>query len=174
MTTPASDETLLIGEIVAPFGTRGQVKLKAVTDQIEHLRRRVRTVYVGAQRQPYTLKHVIAHKPGLLVLTLSGVSTRDEAENLRGSEVAILESEAAPLGEDEYFIHQLYGLEVVDEAGAPIGTVREVLETGANDVLVVAREGQPDALIPVIHDVVQEFDFPQKRVVIRPIAGLLG
>lgn len=164
---------MLIGEIVGPFGTRGQVKLKAVTDQIEHLRRRVRTVYVGAKRQSYTLKQVIAHKPGLLVLTLSGVSTRDEAENLRSSEVAILERDAAPLGEDEYFIHQLYGLAVVDEAGAPIGTVREVLETGANDVLVVAREGKPDALIPVIRDVIQQFDFTEKRVVIRPLEGLL-
>lgn len=173
MTTPAPEEYLLIGEIVGPFGTRGQVKLKAVTDQIEHLRRRVRTLYVGAKRQSYTLRQVIVHKPGLLVLTLSGVGTRDEAENLRGSEVAILERDAAPLGEDEYFIHQLYGLQVVDEAGAPIGTVREVLETGANDVLVVAREGKPDALIPVIRDVIQQFEFAEKRVVIRPIEGLL-
>lgn len=165
---------LLIGEITSPFGIHGQVKVRALTDNVEHLRRRIRTVYVGPERREYQLKRVLAHKPGVLVLTLGGVTTRDEADSLRGSEVAIPEREAAPLGEDEYFIHQLYGLKVVDEAGDEIGTVREVMETGANDVLVVAREGKADALIPVIRDVVVSLDIPSGRVTIRPLEGLLS
>ncbi|HEU4328466.1 MAG TPA: ribosome maturation factor RimM [Roseiflexaceae bacterium] len=173
MTTPAPEEYLLIGEIVGPFGTHGQVKLKAITDQVEHLRRRIRTVYIGPQRQSYRLQRVVEHKPGMLVLNLVGLTTRDEAEALRGNEVAILEREAAPLDQDEYFVHQLYGLAVFSEAGEAIGTVREVMQTGANDVLVVAREGKPDGLIPVIRDVIVELDIPNNRVVIRLLEGLL-
>jgi len=104
---------------------------------------------------------------------LSGVTTPEEAENLRGAEVAIRERDAAPLEADEYFIHQLYGLTVVVEDGAEIGRVREVIETGANEVLIVARLGQPDALIPMIHDVVQDLDIAGGRVVVRLIEGLL-
>jgi 16S rRNA processing protein RimM len=171
--SPSPDDTILIGQIVSSFGVRGQVKMKALTANIDHLRRRIRTLYVGPKLQPYTLKALFEHKPGLLILTLDGVTTREQADDLRGSEVSILEREAAPLEEGEYFIHQLYGLEVVNEQGEPIGKVREVLETGANDVLIVSRPGKPDALIPMIHDVVQELDIARGRVVIRPMPGLL-
>ena len=171
--TPTPDNTILIGQIVAAFGVRGQVKMKAITDQVDHLRRRVRTLYVGPKLQEYTLKSLIEHKPGLLILTLANVTTREQAEDLRGQDVAILESQAAPLEEGEYFIHQLYGLTVVSDQGEEIGKVRDVLETGANDVLVVARPGKSDGLIPMIHDVVQELDVAGGRVIVHVLEGLL-
>ncbi|MBK9713125.1 MAG: 16S rRNA processing protein RimM [Kouleothrix sp.] len=170
---PSPEETLLIGQIVAAFGVRGQVKMKSFTEHVEHLRRRIRTLYLGPKQQPYTLSSLIEHKPGLLILTLGGVTTREAAEGLRGQEVAILEREAAPLEEGEYFIHELYGLAVVSDAGETIGTVREVIETGANEVLVVSRPGLSDGLIPMIHDVVQELDLAGRRVVVHVIPGLL-
>jgi 16S rRNA processing protein RimM len=171
--SPSPDDTILIGRIVASFGVRGQVKMKAITANVDHLERRIRTLYIGPKLQPYTLKGLFEHKPGLLILSLDGVTTREQADDLRGSDVSILEREAAPLEEGEYFIHQLYGLEVVGEQGEPIGKVREVLETGANDVLVVSRPGKPDGLIPMIHDVVQDLDFANGRVIVRLIPGLL-
>ncbi|MBS1968000.1 MAG: 16S rRNA processing protein RimM [Chloroflexi bacterium SZAS-1] len=171
--SPSPENTMLIGQIVAAFGVRGQVKMRAITDQIEHLRRRIRTIYLGPKFQEYALKGLIEHKPGLLILTLAGVTTREQAEELRGQDVSILENQAAPLEEGEYFIHQLYGLKVVSDTGEDIGTVREVLETGANDVLVVKRPGKTDGLIPMIHDVVQELDTTSGRVVVHVLPGLL-
>jgi 16S rRNA processing protein RimM len=173
MMTPAPDELLIIGRIVAPFGVRGQVKLRAVTDRPDHLQRHVRTVYVGAARTPYQLVHVIQHKPGLLILTLKDVTSRDAAEELRNTEVSIRERDAAPLDAGEYYIHELYGLRVETTEGVVVGQVREILETGANEVLIVARPGQSDALIPMIHDIVQELDLAGKRLVIQPMEGLL-
>ena len=171
--SPKTDDYLLIGEVVAPFGIHGQVKVKSYTDHVEHLSRRIRTVYLGPKRQSYSLKGVLEHKPGLLILSLGGVTTRKQAEDMRRFEVAILEHEAAPLDEGEYFIHQLYGLTVVTEDGTEIGKVREVLETGASEVLVVTREGQPDGLIPMIHDVVQDLDIAGGRIVVHLLEGLL-
>jgi 16S rRNA processing protein RimM len=167
------DDTLLIGAIVAPFGLRGQVKMRSYTDQVEHLRRNIRSVFLGPNRKEYQLRDVLEHKPGLLVLSLGGVTTREQSEALRGCEVAIREQEAAPLEPDEYFIHQLYNLAVVTEDGTAIGRVREVIETGANEVLVVARPDQADALIPMIHDVVLDLDLAGGRVVVRLLEGLL-
>src|SRR4051812_45235037 len=99
--SPTPDNTILIGQVVAAFGVRGQVKMKAITDRIDHLKRRVRRLYIGPKLQAYTLKGLLEHKPGLLILTLADVTTREQADDLRGQEVAILESEAAPLEEGE-------------------------------------------------------------------------
>jgi 16S rRNA processing protein RimM len=173
MTAENLDDLLLIGMIAAPFGVKGELKMKSLTDRPEQLGRRIRTIFVGKARTPRTIVKAYEHKPGLIVLSLQGVSDRDAAEELRGEEIYIKEADAAPLAEDEYFVHQLYGLRVLSDAGDEIGTVREVMTTGASDVLVVARKGQPDALIPVVRDFVAELDIPGGRVVIRPIEGLL-
>jgi 16S rRNA processing protein RimM len=121
----------------------------------------------------YRLLDVSFHKPGLLVLTLQGVTTRDKAEALRASEVFIHQDDAAPLEEDEYYLHDLAHLRVETTEGVDVGRVREVLQTGAHEVLVVARPGQPDALIPLIREVVKQLDIPGGRVVIQEMEGLL-
>lgn len=173
MTAENPDDLLLIGTVVAPFGVKGELKLKSLTDRPDLLGRRIRTIFVGKARTPHTIARAYEHKPGLVVLALQGVGDRDAAEELRGEEIYIREADAAPLAEGEYFVHQLYGLRVLGEDGDEIGTVREVLTTGANDLLVVARKGQPDALIPMVKDFVAELDIPGGKVVIRPIEGLL-
>lgn len=168
-----TDDFLLIGKIGMPFGIRGQVKLHAVTSRPEHLDK-LKTVYVGDKQVAHGLRRVIEHKPGLLLLTLSGIDDRNAAETLRGAEVFIRETDAAPLDEDEYFLHDLPGLQVETIAGAPLGTVKEVLETGANEVLVVTRPEGGEVLIPMIRDVVKSLDIPAKRLVVELIPGLLG
>jgi 16S rRNA processing protein RimM len=169
-----TEELLLIGQIGGPFGVRGQFKLKSFTDSPDHIARHVRTLFVGKDRAEYTLRRLSVHKPGLLIAELQGVSSRDAADELRGAEVYIRAADAAPLAADEYFLHDLVGLEVhtVDDTTA-LGKVREVLETGAGEVLVIARPGLSDALVPMVGDFIAELDIPGGKVVIRPIEGLL-
>lgn len=173
MSNPLPEEMLLIGRIVAVFGVQGQVKVRAITDKPDHVRRHIRTVYVGASLTPYQLSKVFMHKPGLMIMSFSGVTTREGAEALVNNDVSIREAEAAPLEADEYYIHQLYGLKVVTQDGSVLGEVRDILETGSNDVIVVARRGQSDALIPMIRDVINQIDFDAGRIVITPLEGLL-
>jgi len=167
-----TDDYLLIGTVGLPFGVRGQVKLHALTSRPEHLRR-VKTLFVGDQRVAYALKRAAEHKPNVLLLTLEGVNDRGAAETLRNQEVFIREADAAPLDEDEYFLHDLPGMAVETTSGQSIGTVKEVLETGANEVLVVTRVEGGEALIPMIRDVVKLLDIAGKRIVVEPIEGLL-
>jgi 16S rRNA processing protein RimM len=172
---PDPDELLLIGYVVAAFGMRGQFKLRAITDRPDYLQKRIRTIYIGTQYKytPYQLHNVFQHKPQLLVMTVQGITKREHAEDLRGAEVFILETDAAPLGTDEYYIHQLYNLRVETTEGAILGYVQEVIATGSNEVLVVRRPDQPDALIPMIHDVVQTLDVVGQRIIIRLLPGLV-
>jgi 16S rRNA processing protein RimM len=179
----APDELLLIGRITAAFGLRGHVKMRSLTDRPDYIEQHVKQVYLGtvsalaASRKvphytPYALHNISEHKPGILLLALEGVHTREQADTLRGAEVFIHQQDAAPLDEGEYYLHQLPGLRVETEAGEEIGYVREVLETGANEVLVVARPGEKEMLLPVIRDVVQELDIERGRVVVRLLEGL--
>lgn len=168
-----TEELLLIGTIVAPFGVRGQVKVKSVTDRPEHIARNVRQVLVGKERTPFTLRRLSEHKPGLLIAELQGVADRDAADELRGAEIYIRPADAAPLEQDEFFLHDVVGLAVELEDGQAIGKVREVLETGAGAILVIVRKGQPDALVPMVRDFIAVLDIAGGKVVIRPIEGLL-
>lgn len=167
------DDLLLIGYIAGPFGVRGQVKVKALTDRPDHIARHVRTLIIGKDRAEFTLKRLAEHKPGLLIADLQGVASREAADELRGAEIYIRAAEAAPLDADEFFLHDLPGLVVLTEDGQEIGKVREVLETGAGEILVITRPGQPDALVPMVRDFIVELDIPDGKVVIRPIEGLL-
>lgn len=172
-TQAGHDDFLLIGTIGVPFGIRGQVKLHALTSRPEHLSR-IKTLFIGEKFQPMQLRRVFEHKPNVFILTLQGIGDRNTAETLRGVEVFIPESEAAPLDEDEYFLHDLPGIVVETVAGEVVGTVKDVLETGANEVLVVTRPDESEVLIPMIRDVVKSLDIQGKRLVIEPIEGLLS
>lgn len=175
MTQPAvsaQDEFLLVGTIGVPFGIRGQVKLHVITSRPEHLSR-VKTIYLGEEHVPTLLKRAVEHQHAVLILTIAGISDRNAAEPLRGREVYIRAADAAPLDEDEYFLHDLPGLDVEATSGEIIGIVKEVIETGANDVLVVTRPDGGEALIPMIRDVIKSLDIAAKRIIIDPIQGLL-
>jgi 16S rRNA processing protein RimM len=167
-----SDEFLLVGTIGLPFGIKGQVKLHTVTNRPEHLIR-LKTVFLGDEHVATRLRRAAMHKHAVMILTLEGVDDRNAAETLRGTEVYIRQKDAAPLDEDEYFLHDLPGLQVETTAGEVLGTVSEVLETGANDVLVVKRTSGEEALIPMTREVVKSLDIDAKRVIIEPIQGLL-
>lgn len=166
------EDLLLVGQFTVPHGVRGQLKLHAITNRPEHLDR-VKTIYVGEELVAYRMQRAAIHKQTVLIVTLAGVTTREAAEELRGQEVYIRETDAPPLEADEYFLHDLPGLRVETEAGAQIGVVKEVIETGANDVLVVSRPDGGEALIPMIKDVIRSLDLPAGRVVITPLPGLL-
>ena len=157
---PSADQLLLVGTLSIPHGVHGQIKLFALT-ATERLRR-VKTVYIGENVERYRLQRIAEQKPGHLIVSLGGVASREAAEALRGQEMFIAESDAEPLGEDEYFLHDLPGLRVNTVGGEHIGVVREVIETGANEVLVVTRPGGGDALIPMIRDVVKRLDLAGK------------
>jgi 16S rRNA processing protein RimM len=168
-----ADDFLLVGTIGLPFGVRGQVKLHAITSRPEHLRR-LKTLYLGDDRLPIAVRGLTQQKPGILVLTLAGIDSRNAAENLRNVDVYIHPHDAAPLEEDEYYLHDLPGMQVETTSGELLGTVKEVLETGANEVLVVSRPEGGEVLIPMIRDVVKRLDVEQKQIVIEPMEGLLS
>lgn len=172
------DALLLVGRVVRAHGVRGEVKVLPETDDPDRLME-LDAVYIGKEpeqtaRYEVTGARAQPTKRGLLiVLQMAGVESREGAEALRGLPVFAREEDLPPLGEDEFFLHDLVGLHVETDAGEPVGTVRDVLEMPAHPVCVVAREGKADALIPAVPEFIAEVDLEAERLVIRPLEGLL-
>ena len=165
------EQYLKIGVITSPHGVHGEVKVFPTTDEPERFRR-LKKVYLddrgGDQREVSGVKFI----RNMAVLKLSGISSMDEAQKYRQRELFVSREDALPLAENEYYIVDLIGLEVFSE-GESIGTVREVLQTGANDVYAVDLAAGGEVLIPAIRDCILKVDIPGGRMDVHLLPGLL-
>jgi 16S rRNA processing protein RimM len=103
---------------------------------------------------------------------LEGIGDADAAEALRRGAVMVAAADLPPLGEGEFYYFQLAGAEVMLTDGRRLGTIEDIVSTGAHDVWVV-REGEREVLVPVISDVVKAMDLAARRVTIEAVPGLL-
>lgn len=156
---------MLIGEIAAPFGVRGEMKIDPFTDFPDRFKS-LRVLYVGPSRQPYEVEGARLQKQQV-VLKLAGIERPEQVDELRRREVFVPRSEAAALPAGHYYLDDLIGAQVVTSAGQPVGTLTDILRTGSNDVYVVA-DGGNEILIPAIKDAVTSVDVGERRVVIEP------
>lgn len=164
---------LVVGRIGRPHGVRGEVTVEVRTDDPE-LRFEAGAVLVTdpASVGPLTIESRRWHK-GVLLIGFAGVTSRDEAEELRNTMLVIDSSEVQPLDDpDEFYDHQLIGLSVVTVDGTAVGEVADVLHHG-QDLLVVRRPGAAEAYIPFVKPLVPEVDIQAGRLVVDPPPGLL-
>ncbi|HEX4360303.1 MAG TPA: ribosome maturation factor RimM [Pseudonocardia sp.] len=164
--------TVVVGRIGRAHGLTGEVSVLVRTDSPEQ-RFAPGTVFeLGAGRR-LTVAGTRWHK-GALLVRLDGVADRDAAELLRG-ELLTIDAAELPLPEDpdEFHDHQLVGLRAELADGALVGAVTDVVHGPAGELLVVAREGAADALVPFVRDIVPTVDLAAGRLVLTPPDGLL-
>lgn len=166
---PAEQQYFVIGQVVAPRGLRGEVKVRVETDDPGRFAD-LDDVYVGDRRERYAVVGSRLFK-GYALIMLEGVDDRDAAEELRGAVLYVRAEDALPLADGEYYFHQIEGLRVVDESGAELGRVSDVLTTGANDVYVIAGP-TGELLLPAIKDVILAIDIAGGTMTVRVPEGL--
>ena len=163
---------LAVGRVLRPHGVRGELKVGKLTTHPEHMSD-VETIYVGRDKRPYRLLGVRSHKKAML-MKLEGVAGREEAEDFRGELIYVSLGDAVPLETDEYYEHQIVGLQVETDTGERLGEIVETLTLpGANEVLIV-HGPRGELLIPVTEEVVVGFDLEEGRILVHPLPGLLG
>ena len=118
--------------------------------------------------RPQLRRPLLRPIPGAFAARLTGVATREEAEALKGTRLYAPRDRLPPLADDEFYHADLIGLAVVDTGGAPLGTVRAVLDHGAGDILEIARPGAPDLLLPFTRAAVPTVDLAARRIVADP------
>ena len=168
----AEPRFLAVARISKPHGVLGEVRVELMTDHPERFEW-LDDIFVGAKNPRRVPIVSVRYHQDVVLLKLEGYPTRTEAELLRGELLQVLESDAVPLEEGEYFLYQLIGAEVFTEQGQRLGKLIEILETGANNVFVVDNE-RSQYLIPDIPDVIREVDIANARLVIHPMPGLIA
>lgn len=167
---PERPTHLVVAQVLAPWGHRGEVRAEILTDFPKRFAGMER-IFVGDDLVPYRVQSARLHK-GNVVLKLEGIDNPDQAEHLRGELLYVPVEEAVPLGKDQYYQYQIMGLEVWTVEGRFLGRVTEILETGANDVYVAEQDGR-EVLIPAVAEVVQEVDLKRHRLMVKLLPGLL-
>jgi 16S rRNA processing protein RimM len=159
-----------VGRIGSTHGVKGEVSVLPLSEVGSRFEPGS-TVFLDEREDlPLTVASSRPHRQRLLV-SFGGVEDRTAAEDLRGRYVFVPTSAAPPLPDGEYWAYDLVGCEVLTEEGRPIGRIREILHTEANDVWATDGEGG-EMLIPALKDVVREVDVPGRRIVVREVPGL--
>ncbi|MDD2721459.1 MAG: ribosome maturation factor RimM [Gallionella sp.] len=154
----------VMGRVASAFGIRGWVKIQPFSEYVDSLMD-YDTWFLGRENGPWREVEVgqCEVHGKTLVAQFSDCDDRNLAEKLKGLLVAVPRSSLPEEEEGEYYWADLIGMSVVNEAGESLGTVAELLETGANDILVVRGSGK-DVLIPFLEDVIKQVDLAEKRI----------
>ena len=167
---------LVVGRVVKAHGVTGEVVVEIRTDDPDtrfapgsSLRGKPSR---GGPESRYLVESVREHG-GKLLVRLDGVADRNAAESLRGI-VFVVDSEDLPPIEDpdEFYDHQLEGLQVVTTAGQTVGTVAEVLHTAAGELLSIRAE-EGEVLVPFVSAIVTSVSLADQKIEIDPPEGLL-
>ena len=167
---------LLLGEVLRPHGLRGELRIRLLTDYPERIAE-LEKVYLADNPEPS--KATPYHVEGMRMngdfglLKLREIPDRTQAERYRGLYVLVDIEHAVPLEEDEFYLYQLIGLRVDTSDGEMLGTLVEVLETGANDVYIVDSERYGEILIPVTSETIVKTDVDAGVMIVRLPDGLL-
>ncbi len=160
-----ADGLTCVGAIAGAFGVRGEVRLKSFCAEPAAIAGYGPLVAEDGRSFAVRLVRPIS---GAFAARLDGVATREEAEALKGTRLYAPRDRLPPLGDDEFYHADLIGLAVIDTGGAPIGTVRAVLDHGAGDILEIARPGKPELLLPFTRAAVPTVDLARRRIVADP------
>ncbi|GAB6180608.1 ribosome maturation factor RimM [Desulfotomaculum defluvii] len=168
-----SEDYIKVGEIVNTQGTKGEVRVIPATDFPERFVKNSKvSVLLRGQRKDYTIERVWEHKQ-FIIIKFAEVPDMTAAEKLRGGLLQVTPEELVPLPEGQYYIFQIIGLKVFDEGQQELGTVTQVLQTGANDVYVVKKEDGQEILIPAIKSVVTNIDIIGGKIDVTLPDGLI-
>ncbi|GAE24226.1 16S rRNA processing protein RimM [Halalkalibacter wakoensis JCM 9140] len=165
-----------VGKIVNTHGVKGEIRVISSTDFADD-RYAVGTKLMiqgeNNKQQTVVVRHHRKHK-NFDLLQLEGYHSINDVEPFKGSTLYVSEEYLEELEENEFYYHEIIGCTVVTEAEENLGKVKEIFETGANDVWVVQRAGGgKDLLLPYIEDVVKEIDIENKVIRIHLLEGLL-
>ncbi|QSX06574.1 ribosome maturation factor RimM [Sedimentibacter sp. zth1] len=159
-----------VGKIVNTHGVKGCVKVIALTDDVDRFDE-LDYVYTEIDNRKRKIENVFYRK-GMAFIEFEGITNMVDAEKFKETYVSIEESQLKDLPKDTYYVFELEGLDVYSTEGELIGKVKEVFQTGANDVYEVISKAKT-YYIPAIKDVVKEINIEEKKIVINIIEGLL-
>ena len=157
-------EKVVLGQIVAPHGVRGDLRIMPLTSNTQLFSDMDYLLLPDDRRL-----HIVKARPhkNIMLVTVKEVASIEEAEALRGQKVSVYREDMPELPEGRYYVGDLIGLPVLDEEGNRIGTFKDVLPTGSKDVYVIQPPEGKDILVANIPENIREIDLKNGRIIVR-------
>lgn len=167
------EDLLQVGIITSTHGVRGEVKVYPTTDDPRRFRR-LKEVVLDTGREKINLEiEGVKFFKQFVILKFKGLDNINDIEKYRQKRLYVTRKNAVRLQRDEYFIADLIGLKVQDEDGTELGTVKDVIETGANDVYEVEMADGRSLLLPAIKQCILNVDVENGMMQVHVLEGLL-
>ena len=164
---------LQVGAVTSTHGLAGEVKVFPTTDDPKRFKKLKQVLLdTGKDMLPLGVEHVKFFK-NMVILKFKGYENPDDVMKFRQKELWIDRKDAVRLSKDEYFIADLIDMEVCDEEGKLIGTLKDVISTGANDVYAVETTEGKEVLFPAIKQCVLDVDTEARKMTVHVMEGLL-
>lgn len=167
------EDLLQVGIITSTHGVGGEVKVYPTTDDPRRFRR-LKEVVLDTGREKLNLEiEGVKFFKQFVILKFKGLDNINDIEKYRQKSLYVTRKNAVRLQRDEYFIADLIGLKVQDEDGTELGTVKDVIETGANDVYEVEMADGRSLLLPAIKQCILNVDVENGMMQVHVLEGLL-
>lgn len=172
--TPANNlpDFIVIGQVTRPHGIRGVLCVHPMTDHPERFKELTRIfLSINENRMPFEIEQV-RMADSYLLLTLRDIASREDADRWRNALIEIPRQECLPLSEGQHYFFELLGLTVLDLDGKVIGELSDIIDSPGQDILVITSE-QGEHLVPAVSEFIDRIDLEARRIIIKPIPGLL-
>ena len=167
------EDRFQVGVITSTHGIKGEVKVFPTTDNVKRFKKNMEIILdTGKENIQLTVESVKFFKQ-FVILKFEGIDTLNDVEVYKGASLFVERKNAVKLQKDEYFIADLIDLKVVDENEKELGTLVDVMKTGANDVYIVKNEEGKELLFPAIKECILNIDFKTKIMTVHVMDGLL-
>lgn len=165
-------DLLQVGVITTTHGVRGEVKVFPTTDDVARFKK-LKNVILDTGKEKIDLEIAgVKFFKNMVILKFKGIDNINDVEQYRKKPLYVTRENAVKLNKDEYFIADLIGLAVHSDEDEALGVISDVLQTGANDVYVISKEGCDDILLPAIKDCVKEVDVEAGTILVHLLPGL--
>lgn len=166
------EERFQVGVITSTHGLKGEVKVFPTTDDAKRFKKNMELILdTGKEELVFTVEGVKFFKQ-FVILKFKGIDNINDIEKYKSKSLYVTRQNAVKLKKDEYFIADLIGMDVYEDNGEHLGTLKNVIETGANDVYEIAIKDGKDLLVPAIKECILEINVENKQMKIHVMEGL--
>jgi len=166
------EDRFQVGIITSPHGIAGEVKVFPTTDDIRRFQK-LKHVILDTGREELHLEIAqVRFSKQMVILKFREFQNINEVERFRGKSLYVTRENAVNLEKDEYFIADMIGMNVVATNGEDLGILKDVMQTGANDVYIVEEPDGTELLLPAIHDCVRDVDMNRRVITVFLMPGL--
>ncbi len=167
------EDLFQVGIITSTHGVKGEVKVYPTTDDVKRFKKLKHIILdTGKEHVALELESVKFFKQ-MVILKFKGIDSLNDVEKFRQKSLYVTRANAVRLRKDEYFIADLIGLKVIDEENKELGTLEDVMVTGANDVYVISLLNGKELLLPAIKQCILNVDMENQCMQVHVLDGLI-